>query len=474
VISGAGNSQNGTVTSLYKDGAGVLTLSGNNSYSGDSRITGGTVTVASGGDLGDGTSDVFISSGATLNVNASSEVASLQETGTGNGGVAAIGSGATLTVSGNAYNGFMNSISGEGNLVKSGTGTMNLYGAQTYTGTTTVSGGKLSSAVGIDSSAITVSGGTFETTAANVVANTAAVTVNSGTFSVGGSDAIGAISGSGGTINIASGTLTTSFDAATSTYSGAVTGTGGLTKSGTGTLTLAGNNTKSGTNTVSAGTLVVNGQLAGSTTVQSGATLAGGGSVGATTVGNGATISPGNSPGTLSLTNGFTLGGGGNYNWQIYNATGTAGATNGWDLIAVTGGDWDISGLSSTNQFNINLWSLSGVTPDVNGNALNFNNAVTNSWEILTYASLNGTFNSNLFAINTGPVGPTGGFANDLNGGVFSLEDDGNSLNLLFTPGGGPGPSPVPEPGTWAAAALLAGAAGYVRWRRRKEVEPKA
>lgn len=31
-----------------------------------------------------------------------------------------------------------------------------------------------------------------------------------------------------------------------------------------------------------------------------------------------------------------------------------------------------------------------------------------------------------------------------------------------------PGPAPIPEPGTWAAAALLAGAAGYVRWRRRR------
>jgi len=29
-------------------------------------------------------------------------------------------------------------------------------------------------------------------------------------------------------------------------------------------------------------------------------------------------------------------------------------------------------------------------------------------------------------------------------------------------------PSPVPEPGTWAAAALLAGTAGFMRWRRRK------
>lgn len=28
--------------------------------------------------------------------------------------------------------------------------------------------------------------------------------------------------------------------------------------------------------------------------------------------------------------------------------------------------------------------------------------------------------------------------------------------------------APIPEPGTWAAAALLLGAAGYVRWRRRQ------
>jgi hypothetical protein len=28
----------------------------------------------------------------------------------------------------------------------------------------------------------------------------------------------------------------------------------------------------------------------------------------------------------------------------------------------------------------------------------------------------------------------------------------------------------VPEPGTWAAAALLVGAAGYVRWRKRQTV----
>jgi hypothetical protein len=32
-----------------------------------------------------------------------------------------------------------------------------------------------------------------------------------------------------------------------------------------------------------------------------------------------------------------------------------------------------------------------------------------------------------------------------------------------------PAPEPIPEPGTWAAAALLIGAAAYVRWRRRPQ-----
>jgi hypothetical protein len=29
--------------------------------------------------------------------------------------------------------------------------------------------------------------------------------------------------------------------------------------------------------------------------------------------------------------------------------------------------------------------------------------------------------------------------------------------------------APVPEPGTWAAAALLAGGAAFMRWRKRRD-----
>jgi MYXO-CTERM domain-containing protein len=49
--------------------------------------------------------------------------------------------------------------------------------------------------------------------------------------------------------------------------------------------------------------------------------------------------------------------------------------------------------------------------------------------------------------------------------GTFAIEERGGDLFLTYTAGA----QPIPEPGTWAAAALLAGAAGYVRWRRRKQ-----
>ena len=42
--------------------------------------------------------------------------------------------------------------------------------------------------------------------------------------------------------------------------------------------------------------------------------------------------------------------------------------------------------------------------------------------------------------------------------------------NVAILAGAGPGPAAVPEPGTWAAAALLAGGAGFMRWRKRAKV----
>lgn len=43
-------------------------------------------------------------------------------------------------------------------------------------------------------------------------------------------------------------------------------------------------------------------------------------------------------------------------------------------------------------------------------------------------------------------------------------------FSIDATAGSGPGPAPIPEPGTWAAAILLAGGAAFARWRKRGKV----
>ncbi|MGA1262039.1 MAG: autotransporter-associated beta strand repeat-containing protein, partial [Ilumatobacteraceae bacterium] len=259
VISGAGNTQNETTTSLFKDGAKTLTLSGNNTYTGDTRVTEGRLVVAAGGNLGSG-SDVFVSDGAVLAVDTDTAVASIQETANNNGGEVAIGSGATLTINGaNKGTLYQDTISGQGNLVVDGSGTtsLSLYGTQSWTGTTTVSGGKLSTAVALASSGVTVDGGTFETTADNVLGDTVGVTIDGGTFSVGGSDTIGVLSGAGGTLALGSGkTLTSSFNSASNAFLATISGDGAFAKAGSGTLMLAGNNTYTGGTTLSGGELI--------------------------------------------------------------------------------------------------------------------------------------------------------------------------------------------------------------------------
>jgi len=54
-----------------------------------------------------------------------------------------------------------------------------------------------------------------------------------------------------------------------------------------------------------------------------------------------------------------------------------------------------------------------------------------------------------------------------------AYEDQGGVAILAGDTGGGPGPEPIPEPGTWAAAALLAGGAAFMRWRRRRDEAQK-
>jgi autotransporter-associated beta strand protein len=499
-----------------------------NSQSGQLTINAGTVRLGGTGDtFGASAQAIRIGAGALLDLNnVSTTVGSVGEEGLADGGTISLGS-AVLTIGGSATT-FQNSISGTGGITHSGSGTLNLYGTQSYTGTTTVSGGKISSGMAMASTNITVSGGTYETTADNVMVDGASLTVNSGTLAVGGSDTVASLSGSGGNVGIASGkTLTvnetgdkaytgaitnaggltktgagttmlagantytgtttigggtlalfwgsaiantgvvtlsnlsgatlavnasetigslrggggtggnvsvannqtlTVAETGVQTYAGAISGLGGLTKSGAGTMTLSANSSYSGATTVSAGTLVYNGNNTSTAVgISTGATLAGSGSVGATTVNSGGTMSPGNSPGTQTYSS-LTWEGGGNYNWQLYNATGAAGT--GYDTFTSSGA-FAINA-NSGSKFNVNLWTLSSISPsDVNGNAINFASTNNYSWTLGTFGSISG-FSADAFSINTAAANGTGGFANAF-GGAFSISTNATQLLLVYT-----------------------------------------
>ncbi len=271
-LSGSGN--------LIKDGtgSGKLVLGGNSTgYTGNIYLNSGVTQITSSNALGTSAGTTTISDGAALEVNgggvSTGENITLQGLGSSNGGAihnvsgdntlsgtltlsgdSRINSDAnTLTISGNVTSsanadltfGGSGNISvtgiigtGGGGVTKDGAGTVTLSGANTYSGATNVNAGTL--ALG----------------ATNALADSTAVSVASGaTLNLNGfSNSIGSIAGVGN-VTLGSATLTAGNNSSSTTFSGVISGTGGLTKTGTGSLTLSGNNTYSGGTNVAGGTL---------------------------------------------------------------------------------------------------------------------------------------------------------------------------------------------------------------------------
>ena len=327
-------SDGGNNYSLTKAGTGNLVLSGVNSYTGTTTVSGGTLTIddgsiaTSGGIINNAALVYNLNANARTYANEISGTGSLTKTGTNTltltgvsiySGATTISAG-TLTIddgsiatSSNIVNNaallynlntnartYGNAITGTGSLTKSGTNTLTLTGVNTYSGGTTINAG------------------IFQVSGGSAIANAGLVTLADAagiTFQVVGSETIGALTGggaTGGTVSIdASQTL--SLSSGTQTYAGTISGAGTLTNSGA-FQTLNGALTHGGGVNVTGGTLTLgnsSNSYTGATVISTarGLIVTANGALGATGTGNETTVTgtgAGTVSGTLGLSGGIT------------------------------------------------------------------------------------------------------------------------------------------------------------------------
>jgi autotransporter-associated beta strand protein len=284
-ISGKGN--------LTQLGVGETILTETNSYTGTTTITYGTLALSGSGSIASSSS--MVANGVfDISATSGASVQSLAGSGT-----VQLGS-ETLTVT-NASGTFSGVIAGDGGLTVSG-GTETLTGSNTYTGPTIVTGGTLafgessmgyniadSGTVAFNSTlAIAMSGvvsgtgglaqsGNGVTTISVAQTYTGPTTISAGTLALSGNGSVSSSSGvavtgafdisaTGGTSivslsgngNVVLGQQSLTITDASGTFSGVISGSGGLTLVG-GQESLTGKNNFTGPTVIAGGTLALNG-----------------------------------------------------------------------------------------------------------------------------------------------------------------------------------------------------------------------
>ncbi|EFS4570850.1 fibronectin-binding autotransporter adhesin ShdA [Salmonella enterica] len=317
---------------IVKSGSDELIVTGDNTYSGGTTITGGILAAKDAASLGSG--DVDIAENAKLEL-----------------------SQGTLD----------NNVTGEGQIVKSGSDELIVTGANDYSGGTTISGGTL-----IADHADSLGTGTI---------------ANSGVLQVGEGELENTLSGSGSLVKTGTGELTLNGD---NDYSGGTTiddgvliadnadslgsgdidnsgvlqvgegelkntlsGTGSLVKIGTGELTLNGDNDYSGGTTISDGTLIADhaDSLGTGAIDNSGVLQVGEGELENTLFGSGSLVKTGTGELTLSGDNntyfGDTTIAGGTLIAANVNALGSGNIDNSGTLMLDANGAFELANVTT-------------------------------------------------------------------------------------------------------------------------------
>ncbi|TSG45131.1 autotransporter outer membrane beta-barrel domain-containing protein [Salmonella enterica subsp. enterica serovar Derby] len=461
-------------TSLIKQGAGTLILNAENTYTGGTTISGGTLVATNVDALGSGdvTDDATLElntggtfdnaiSGSGQVVKSGDETLTLSGTNTYSGGtlisggtlvasnVEALGTGdvtdnATLEM--NTGGDFINNIGGTGRVEKSGDDALTLSGSNTYTGGTTINDGTL-----IATSVDALGSGD--------VTNNAVLELNTGgdfINNIGGTgrveksgDETLTLSGSntytGGTL-ISGGTLVATNVEALGTgdvtdnavlelntggdFINNIGGTGRVEKSGDDTLTLSGSNSYTGGTLISGGTLVAtNVDALGSGDVTNNAVLElnTGGTFDNAISGSGQVVKSGDETLTLSGSNTYTGGTTINDGTLIatsVDALGSGDVTDNAVLELNTGGDFDnaISGSGQVVKSGDETLTLSGTNSYTDGTLISGGTLVATNLEALGTGDVT---NNATLELNTG-----GDFINNI-GGTGRVEKSGDETLTL-------------------------------------------